>query len=80
MRYSGSWSNWLVPAILCLTACSSSLPSPEPGLSASASTTGSETGEYLIGPGDTLEVFVWGQPELSVSVPARWTGINASDR
>jgi polysaccharide export outer membrane protein len=26
-------------------------------------------GEYLIAPGDTLAVFVWRQPELSVTVP-----------
>lgn len=34
----------------------------------------SATGEYLIGPGDTLEVFVWRQPELSVTVPVRPDG------
>jgi polysaccharide export outer membrane protein len=34
----------------------------------------SETGEYLIGPGDTLEIFVWRQPELSVNVPVRPDG------
>ena len=31
-------------------------------------------GGYLIGPGDTLQVFVWGQPELSVTVPVRPDG------
>jgi polysaccharide export outer membrane protein len=34
----------------------------------------SETGEYQIGPGDTLEVFVWRQEELSVTVPVRPDG------
>jgi len=34
----------------------------------------SESTEYLIGPGDTLQVFVWGQPELSVTVPVRPDG------
>jgi polysaccharide export outer membrane protein len=29
---------------------------------------------YLIGPGDTLQVFVWRQPELSVSIPVRPDG------
>jgi len=29
---------------------------------------------YLIGPGDTLQIFVWGQPELSVTVPVRPDG------
>jgi polysaccharide export outer membrane protein len=36
--------------------------------------TASPTGEYLIGPGDTLEIFVWRQSELSVTVPVRPDG------
>jgi polysaccharide export outer membrane protein len=39
---------------------------PEPGKT--------DAGEYLIGPGDSLQVFVWGQPELSVTVPVRPDG------
>ncbi len=70
MRFPISWSCWLVPVIICLAACSSSLPRPDPASAASAS----ETGEYLIGPGDTLKVFVWGQPDLSVIVPVRPDG------
>jgi len=70
MRYRGRWSNLVLPAILCLAACGSTLPSPDSSPPASAS----ETGEYLIGPGDTLEVFVWGQPDLSVTVPVRPDG------
>lgn len=30
--------------------------------------------EYLIGPGDTLQVFVWRNPELSATVPVRPDG------
>jgi polysaccharide export outer membrane protein len=30
--------------------------------------------EYVIGPGDTVQVFVWRNPELSVSVPVRPDG------
>ncbi len=70
MKYSGGWSNWFVLVILCLGGCSGTLPRPDSALSASAS----ETGEYLIGPGDTLEVFVWGQPDLSITVPVRPDG------
>jgi polysaccharide export outer membrane protein len=30
--------------------------------------------EYVIGPGDTLEVFVWRNPEISVTIPVRPDG------
>ena len=60
----------LMLAFTGLTACGSSLPPPDTGDQATASM----TGEYLIGPGDTLEVFVWGQPDLSVTVPVRPDG------
>ncbi len=30
--------------------------------------------DYIIGPGDVLQIFVWRQPELSVSVPVRPDG------
>lgn len=34
-----------------------------------------ETGsDYIIGPGDTIQVFVWRNPELSVTVPVRPDG------
>jgi len=41
---------------------------------AGVAATASENGEYLIGPGDTLQVFVWGQPDLSITVPVRPDG------
>src|SRR5208283_1621646 len=30
--------------------------------------------DYLIGPGDTLQIFVWRNPDLSVTVPVRPDG------
>lgn len=70
MKCSNGWSNWFVLVILCFAGCSSSLPRPDSADLASASA----TGEYLIGPGDTLEIFVWGQPDLSITVPVRPDG------
>jgi polysaccharide export outer membrane protein len=32
------------------------------------------TSDYIIGPGDSIQVFVWRNPELSVSVPVRPDG------
>ena len=29
---------------------------------------------YIIGPGDSMEIFVWGNPELTLSVPVRPDG------
>lgn len=36
--------------------------------------TPSASPEYIIGPGDTVQVFVWRNPELSVTVPVRPDG------
>ena len=61
----------LYVSVLLLLGCSgSSALAEDPPEQAVAS----ETGEYLIGPGDTLEIFVWRQPDLSVTVPVRPDG------
>jgi polysaccharide export outer membrane protein len=36
--------------------------------------TDAASADYLIGPGDSLQIFVFGQPELSVTVPVRPDG------
>jgi polysaccharide export outer membrane protein len=60
-------------AMLCLIAavlsgCSASLDTLPPTSVVPA------TEEYLIGPGDTLNVFVWREPDLSATVPVRPDG------
>jgi polysaccharide export outer membrane protein len=57
-------------AALSITACSST-PTypPAPAKAASAA-----DWYYLLGPGDTVSVFVWGSPEISGSFPIRPDG------
>jgi polysaccharide export outer membrane protein len=63
---------WLVLSPLMLSCASSPPVEPPPTPSqASAKAAGSD---YIIGPGDTLEVFVWRNSELSVTVPVRPDG------
>jgi len=45
-----------------------------PELSAKDNQLNQSTGDYLIGPGDTLNVSVWHNPEVSISVPVRPDG------
>jgi polysaccharide export outer membrane protein len=62
-------AKWLVAAlaVLTLAACSTTYP-PAPAAAASADY------NYIIGPGDNLNIVVWRNPELSMSVPVRPDG------
>src|SRR5215469_13091263 len=61
-----------IAVLLFVAACGSS-PPPTPAMdSASASTVAPS--EYVIGPGDTLNIFVWRNPDLSTKVPVRPDG------
>jgi polysaccharide biosynthesis/export protein len=60
-------------AVLAALAAGCAGAPPEPSDRAPL-VSASPTGEYLIGPGDTLQVFVWREPELSVEVPVRPDG------
>jgi polysaccharide biosynthesis/export protein len=55
-----------------LVACSST---PETVTAPMQTQDQAEQSEYKIGPGDTLQVFVWNQPELTVTVPVRPDGM-----
>jgi len=69
-------SGWLVLSPL-IVACASA-PTPAPTPTTTPTPTGADTkgtdSNYIIGPGDSLEVFVWRNPELSVTVPVRPDG------
>lgn len=49
-------------------------PPPAPQAPTQAVPAFSTDAQYLIGPGDTLQVFVWRNPELSTQVPVRPDG------
>jgi polysaccharide biosynthesis/export protein len=56
----------LIVAFLA-AACQGPPPPPPPSVPLS-------TSEYVIGPGDKLDIFVWRNPDLSVKVPVRPDG------
>ena len=57
----------LAPLALLAGCVSDGYPEPPSGGDVSAY-------EYVIGEGDTLNIFVWGSPDLSASVPVRPDG------
>jgi polysaccharide biosynthesis/export protein len=65
-------AGWLAAGSLT-ASCTSGSP-VEPVASPSQTQAKAAEGNYIIGPGDTLEVFVWRNPELSVTVPVRPDG------
>ena len=63
---------WLVMSPLFVSCASTPTPAPTP----TPTTTDAKASDsnYIIGPGDKLEVFVWRNPELSTTVPVRPDG------
>jgi polysaccharide export outer membrane protein len=62
----------LVLSPLILSCASTPTPAPTP--TPLPTETKAPDNNYIIGPGDTLEVFVWRNPELSVTIPVRPDG------
>ncbi|HPF25249.1 MAG TPA: polysaccharide export protein [Steroidobacteraceae bacterium] len=62
--------------MLLLGACAqgptASMPSEREAVGTEANAADGD--QYIIGPGDTIQVFVWRNPELSVTVPVRPDG------
>ncbi|MBV9724086.1 MAG: polysaccharide export protein [Gammaproteobacteria bacterium] len=56
-----------------IVGCASA-PTPAPSPAPAAAELKAPDSNYIIGPGDSLEVFVWRNPELSVTVPVRPDG------
>jgi len=66
-------SGWLVLSLLIVGCASTPTPAPAPATAVSTEAKAPES-NYIIGPGDSLEVFVWRNPELSLTVPVRPDG------
>lgn len=65
--------NWLSALalsvfVMWLSGCGTTYPPASPGVAASSPR------DYLIGPGDSVNVMVWRNPELSMQVPVRPDG------
>jgi polysaccharide export outer membrane protein len=60
--------------VALLLACFAGCVSTHPLSDGAAPARRDAAAQYLIGPGDTLQVFVWRSPELSVTVPVRPDG------
>lgn len=70
----GHYFALLLLGVCVLSGCSGGpLPAGEAGILGGTSTIDEST--YRIGPGDTLEVFVWRNPEISITVRVRPDGM-----
>ena len=63
---------WLVLSPLTISCASAPTPAPTP--TPTPAEAKAPDNNYIIGPGDKLEVFVWRNQELSVTVPVRPDG------
>lgn len=71
-KNSVTWMGGFLVTLLCISGCAAAPASDE--AAAQAPATAATTPNYIIGPGDELQVFVWQNPDLSVTVPVRPDG------
>lgn len=68
-------SSWLrIMGALVVTAILAGCAAKGGSTGLEGTTSDASTPEYIIGPGDSVNVFVWGNPELSSTVPVRPDG------
>lgn len=67
-------AGWLAVSPLILSCASSPPATVTPTPTPTAAQPKNVSPDYIIGPGDVLQVFVWRNPELSVTVPVRPDG------
>lgn len=72
-RYGFGKSMWILSAVAAL-GFSISIGGCASGNPPASASVGAVTNEYLIGPGDTVSINVWRNPEVSMSVPVRPDG------
>lgn len=72
-RTTRGWVRAVPPILLLLSLLPGMVNAQEPEQS-QRRISSEDPGDYLIGPGDKLNVFVWRNPELSVNVPVRPDG------
>jgi polysaccharide biosynthesis/export protein len=73
-RPSGLMLAGVLAAGLLISSCASQGPSAQLPPTPKQATATAASSNYIIGPGDILQVFVWRNPELSVTVPVRPDG------
>jgi polysaccharide export outer membrane protein len=66
VRETMRWTLWLVPALAAFAAFAAESPETDPAPVVEE--------DYVIGPEDVLQVVVWGEPDLSLSLKVRPDG------
>lgn len=74
MNYKNLITAFLFTFVLASCASPKPVPTTSAGAQASKAADTAAAYQYVIGPGDTLDVFVWGYKDLSVTVPVRPDG------